>query len=63
MTGTIIWDFTTLPAGHPSGTYFRFGDLDNGESFTLRAYTLANAAITSDGLDQAIFISSRPPPN
>lgn len=39
MTGTIIWDFTTLPAGHPSGTYFRFGDLDNGESFTLRAAT------------------------
>lgn len=60
-TGTTTWDFTTLPNGLPSGTYFRFGDLDNGETFTLRAYTLANTAITSDWLDQAIFISSLTP--
>ena len=61
VTGTTLWDFTTLPNGLPSGTFVRFGDLDNGETFTLRAYTLANVPITSDWLEDAIFIASANP--
>ncbi|QDS98070.1 PEP-CTERM sorting domain-containing protein [Adhaeretor mobilis] len=54
-TGTIRYDFTTLPLGYlPSGTFMIFGDVDGGstlaERFDLRAFDSANAPITTEWL-------------
>jgi hypothetical protein len=56
------WDFTGLTAGFlPAGTFFRLGDLDNGETMSFRAFDQANNLITSPWLDEAIFASSPTP--
>lgn len=61
-TGTTNYDFSTLNAGKlPSGTYFRFGDLDGGsqtgETFRLRAFDVLGNQITSAWLDEPINVS------
>jgi hypothetical protein len=58
-TGTAAYNFTATggyaPGALPIGTYFVFGDLDNGagqnESFRLRAYDSTNTLITTPWLE------------
>lgn len=55
-TGTTLYNFTTLAAGHlRAGTYFSIGDVDGGstedERFILRAFDGFGVVITSPWLD------------
>jgi len=59
--GVTLYDFTSLPTGAlPSGTYFRFGDVDTGsattEQFILHAFD-SNGQILSPWLDVPIGVS------
>jgi hypothetical protein len=61
-TGTTRYDFTTLPTGElPSGTFFRFGDVDGGstttEIFTLRAFDTGGNVITTPWLSLPISVT------
>lgn len=60
-TGTSEYSFTSMPNGELSiGTYFRFGDVDQGsgtsESFTLTAYN-SMGQITTPWLDEPMWVS------
>ncbi len=60
-TGTSEYDFTLMANGElPVGTYFRFGDLDQGsgtaEIFTLTAYD-STGQITTPWLDEPAWVS------
>ncbi|MFB3429785.1 MAG: PEP-CTERM sorting domain-containing protein [Phycisphaerales bacterium] len=53
--GATLYDFSTMPAGTlPTGTYFRFGDVDNGasltETFVLQAFD-SSGVVTAPWLD------------
>ena len=59
-TGTATYDFTLLPNGNlPVGTYFRFGDVDDGSStnevYELRAF-VGSTQLTSAWLDETIGV-------
>lgn len=61
MTGTVRYDFTTLPLGYlPAGTFFIFGDVDGGsgnpERFHIEAFDASNNTITNPFLDQPISV-------
>ena len=60
-TGISFYDFTSLPNGFlPTGTFFRFGDVDGGsstnETYTLQAFD-TTGAIISPWLDEAIGVA------
>ncbi len=60
--GTTRYDFTGLPNLElPSGTFFRFGDVDGGsttnEIFTLRAFDAFNNVITTPWLSLPISVT------
>ena len=61
--GTQVVNFEHMALGYlPSGTFFRFGDLDRqsfGEEFVLRAYTTAGDIIQDAWLDGIVGISGR----
>jgi hypothetical protein len=60
--GTTSWSFTGLSGGFlPTGTFFRLGDVDNGETMTLTAYNQANQIITGAWLNVPSFVSSPTP--
>lgn len=58
-TGKTVYDFTTLAAGElPSGTYFQFGDVDDGSATTekiiLTAFDSNGFQISSPWLDEPL---------
>ncbi len=62
-TGTATYDFTTLPNGNlPVGTFFAFGDLDNGsaaiERFELRAFDVLGDVVTTAWLGDTVGVST-----
>ena len=61
-TGTLRYDFTTLPLGYlPAGTFFYFGDVDGGstnpERFNLEAYDAGAAIIPNEWLDDTYAVT------
>lgn len=61
-TGTIRYDFTTLPLGYlPAGTFFSFGDIDGGsgnpERFHIEAFDSSNNTITTEWLDDTFAVT------
>ena len=59
--GTSTWDFSSLVGQLPTGTFFGFGDLDNGsltdERFTLTA-TFHGNVVTTPWLSDPVFCSA-----
>ncbi|MFG0257740.1 MAG: hypothetical protein ACF8GE_07565 [Phycisphaerales bacterium JB043] len=60
-TGITVYDFTSMPTGVlPVGTYFRFGDVDQGstttETFILQAFD-SSGMVTSPWLDAPIGVT------
>jgi len=57
--GTTSWSFSGLSSGFlPTGTLFRLGDVDNGETLSLTAYNQANQIITTAWLNVPSFVSA-----
>ena len=59
--GATLYDFTSMPTGAlPIGTYFRFGDIDQGagvtETFVLQAFD-SSGIVTSAWLDAPIGVT------
>lgn len=57
-TGSIFYDFTTMPLGYlPAGTFFIFGDVDGGsgnpERFHIEAFDSVGSTITTEWLGGA----------
>ena len=56
------WSFSGLTNGYlPTGTFFRLGDVDNGETLSLTAFNNLNQIIMSPWLNVASFVSSPTP--